>query len=72
MSEGAGVNEELDAEEQDEALALRALHADDGVVEADVGNNARKDLVRELDDDVGDHEGLPVVHLSRPFTDLVK
>jgi hypothetical protein len=53
VGEGAGVDEELDDEEQDQTLAYRVLDADDGVIEGGEGEDAREDLVGDFDDDVG-------------------
>lgn len=72
MGEGARVDEKLDDEKQDEALAGGVLDADNGVVEAGEGEDAREDLVGDLDDDVGDQEGLPRVDLAGALTDFVE
>ena len=73
MGEGAGVDEELDGEEQDQGLpGPRGLGADDGVVEAREGEDAGEGLVGDLDGDVGDQEGLPRVGLAGALADLVE
>ncbi|TKW53776.1 hypothetical protein CTA1_1208 [Colletotrichum tanaceti] len=72
VGEGAGVDEELDGEEQHQDLAGGGLDADDGVVEAGPDEEAGEDLVGDLDNDAGEHEGLPGVGLAGPLADLVE
>ena len=72
LREGAGVDEELDAEEEDEALALGALDSGDGIVEAAEDDDAGYDLVGDLDDYVGHYEGFPGVGFAGSFADFVE
>ena len=72
LGEGRSVDEELDAEEEDEDLTLGGLDADDGVIEAGPDEEAGDDLVRDFDDDVGDHEGFPGVGFAGAFADFVE
>lgn len=73
MRKGAGVYEQLDDEEQDEALAGRCLAcADNGIVKARICEYAREDLIGNLDDDIGDEERLPGIRLGRALTNFVE
>jgi len=72
VCEGGGVDEELDAEDEDEALLGGGLDSDDGVVVASPDEDAHHNLVGDFDDDVGDEEGLPGVGLAGAFADFVE
>lgn len=61
LSECAGVDEELNAEQKNGHLTDGARYSDDGVEVAGVNEDTGDNHVGDLDDDVGDQEGLPAV-----------
>jgi len=72
VCEGGGVDKELDAEDEDEALLGGGLDSDDGVVVAGPDEDTHHDLVGNFDNDVGDEEGFPGVGLAGAFADFVE
>lgn len=73
VGKDAAVQEELHDEQQDQALPVRRLvRAHDGEVEAGVREHGADDLERELDDHVGEQEGLPRVGLAGTLADFVQ
>ena len=72
MGECTGVDEELNAEEQYQDLTLRVLNAGDCVVVACEDQNTHYDVVRNLNDDIGKHEGLPGVGFAGLLANLVQ
>lgn len=72
MCEGAGVDEELDAEDEDLALLEGRLDAFDGVVVGCEDQDAEDDVVGDFDDDLSSHECDPGVGFGRAFADFVE
>jgi hypothetical protein len=72
LRKGAGIDEQLNDEEEYEPLPDRCLNANNGVVETRPDENTSDDLVRDLDNDVGDDECFPRVRLAWSFSDLIE
>lgn len=73
MSEGAGEDERLDAEEKDKTLSVTALVSSvDGVVIAGEDEDAQEDLPWNFDKDIGYDESRPAVYFGRAFADFVQ
>jgi hypothetical protein len=72
MCKCAGVDEEFDQEEQNHTLSQRGLNSLDSIVVRTEDQNSQDDIVRDLNNDVGQDEGLPGVCFARSFTNLVK
>lgn len=72
MRESTRVDEELDEIEQYQALAYRALDANNGVVVGCEDQDAHDDLIRNFHNHVGNEECFPGVGLAGAFTNFVK
>jgi len=72
MCECAGVDEELNEEEQDQSLLQRSLNTLDSVVVRAKDEDSQDDVVRNFNHDVGQDEGFPRVGFAGTFSDFVQ
>ena len=73
MCESRGEDEELNAEEKHEALAFgRLVVSEDWEIPGGPSENAKEDLIRNFNGDIGDEEGDPGVCFGRAFTDFIE
>jgi hypothetical protein len=69
----AGIEKELESEEEDEALLYGTLSGTENwKVEACVNEDASDNLEGNFDDDIGNEEGFPGVSLAWAFSNLVE
>jgi hypothetical protein len=72
MCKCAGVDEELDQEEQNHTLSQRGLDTLDSIVVRAEDQNGQDNVVRDLNNDVGKNEGLPGVCFAGSLANFVK
>jgi hypothetical protein len=72
MCKRAGVDEKFDQEEQNHTLSQRRLDSLNSVVVRTEDQNSQDNVVRDLDNDIGQDKGLPGVRFAWSFTDFVE